>query len=240
MAARREDESALPRDAPPTLSMSVRLHREGRWRARLGAAFGGDAELGDRVWRRGLHLFGLAVLLYYVLPPRFFLVVSNEEALLLALAVVLVLESLRLLGRVELPTIRPHERSTVASYTWFAIGLVTAVLLFPKPIAVVVVLGTAIIDPLIGELRLRPERSWANPAVPVVAYAAMAVPLLWGLGGWRIAPAFAVGIGVALLAVAIERPKVPSLDDDLLMTLVPGLAVFALLVAVPGLPVWGP
>ena len=44
----------------------------------------------------------------------------------------------------------------------------------------------------------------------------------------------AAGIA-AIIALAVERPKIPQLDDDLAMTLVPGLVLVALIYFVPAI-----
>ncbi len=217
--------------------MHVRLHTGGRWRAWLGARFGGGPELGDRIWRRVLHFVGAIVLLYYLLPPRFFLILTNEEALLLALAAVLVMEALRLRAGLELPTIRPWERNRVASYAYFAVALVVAVLAFPRPVAFAVVIGTALIDPLIGELRLRRGigRRWLW-GLPLALYAVIALGCFLGVGGWSLGPAIAAAGVAGVIAIAVERPKLPYYDDDMAMTLAPGIALSLGLYLWPGFP----
>ncbi|MGI0131676.1 MAG: hypothetical protein ACREDK_01055 [Thermoplasmata archaeon] len=204
--------------------MSVRLHRNGRTRRWLGERLGGDVELGDRVWRRVLHVIGAAVLVYFLLPPHAFIVAPNEVVLLLALALVLVLEALRHLAGWELPTIRPHERERIASFAWYAMALTAAVLVFPEPVAMVVVLGTAIVDPIAGEVRLLHRRA-LYPALPLIAYAAIAAVSLAGFFGWTLAGALVAATLAATVGVASEFPKHPLVDDDLAMTLVPGIAL---------------
>jgi len=217
--------------------MQVRLHRGGRWRRWLGARFGGGPKLGDRIWRRVLHFFGAVVLLYYLLPPRFFVVVSDEEALLLTLAAVLVLEGLRLRAGVELPTIRPRERHRVASYVYFAVALVAAVLLFPRAIAVAVVIGTALIDPLIGEMRLRPEIGPRTLfGLPMALFALISLGALLAIGPWSLGPAVVAAVVAGAIAVIVERPKVAYYDDDLGMVLAPGLALALWVWLWPGFP----
>jgi hypothetical protein len=217
--------------------MHVRLHSGGRWRTWLGARFGGGPELGDRIWRRILHFVGAAVLVYYLLPPRFFLVLSNEYALLLALAAVLGMEALRLRAGLELPTIRPWERHRVASYAYFAVALVVAVLAFPKAIAVAVVIGTAFVDPLIGELRLRSDigRRWLW-GIPFVAFGLITWDALIGVGHWGVAPAFLAAAVAGAIGTAVERPKLPYYDDDMAMVLAPGIALAVWIWLWPGFP----
>ncbi len=214
--------------------MTIRLHFGGGWRRWLGARLGGDEALGDRAWRRILHCAGAGVLLYYVLPPRFLVVVSTEDALLLALAFVLALEAARHLGGLDLPTIREHERARVASYAYYAVALVVAVLLFPFPVALVAVLGTAFIDPLIGELRRSERARRLYPVLPFAAYAAMGAGGLVGLAAWRPLPAVLLATVAGTIAVAVERPRLQGLDDDLAMTLGPALAMEGLRLLAPG------
>lgn len=214
--------------------MGYRLHRGGRLRGRLGAALGGDAALGDRAWRRILHLLGGLVVLYYLLPPRP-LGVPNEALLLAGLAVVLALEALRHLVGLEMPTVRPVEARRPASYAYFAIALVAAVLLFPEPIGAVVALGTALIDPLIGELRgSRAGRRW-YPLGPFAAYAALAALLFRATTGWSGAAILLLALLGAGVALAAERPKWRWVDDDLLMTLAPAVVLLAAAAALTGL-----
>ncbi|HEV2428270.1 MAG TPA: hypothetical protein VGV64_00265 [Thermoplasmata archaeon] len=217
----------------------MRLHRGGRWRAWLGGRFGGDAALGDRIWRRCLHLLGGFVLVYYLVPPGFFAGIPKPLVLLAALAAVLALEVLRHLAGLELPTLRPYEVGRVASFAFFATGLVLAVLLFPEPVAAAVALGTAIVDPLIGELRLRRTRSPADPLLPLAVYSALAFVAFRGLGGWSIISAGLLAAVAAVLGLLAERPRWRFYDDDLFMTIVPGGVLAILLALAPSLPSLG-
>ena len=212
--------------------MPLRLHWHGRFRAALGRWLGGDEQLGDRVWRRFLHGIAAGVLLYYVLPPGFFVVLPTEYVLLLALAAVLVLELLRHVAGLELPTIRPYEEHRLASFAYYAVALVVAVLIFPPPVASVVVLGTALVDPLVGELRRTAGGQRWYPVAPVAFYVVLGVAVL--VLGFRWAPFWALvaAATAAGVALTVERPKISWIDDDIAMTLVPG-AVLTVLVALP-------
>lgn len=215
--------------------MPVRLHRDRAFRTWLGTRAGGDDALGDRLLRRGFHLGAAIALAYYVLPAKVLVVLTTEQLLLAGLAGVLALEALRLARLLEIPTIRPYELARPASYAFYAVAIVVAILVFPEPIAVVVVLGTAGIDPLIGELRLAPRlaRRW-YPAGPIVAYAAVALTGLGLVGRWAAAPALVGAAIAAVIAVAAERPKIGGVDDDLVMTLAPAAALVAVALLLPG------
>jgi hypothetical protein len=213
----------------------MRLHRGGRFRSWLGARFGGDAELGNRIWRRILHGLGALVLVYYLLPPNVLFGVPNPVIPLIALAAVFVLEGFRLGGYVEIPVTRPYEAHRLASYAYFGIAMVIAVLLFPEPIAAGVILGTALVDPLAGELRLSQHYRRLYPAVPYATYVGLATLALIGIGHYPGASALGLALLAAALAVAAEWPQWGVVDDDLAMTLVPGVALDVLVYLVPAL-----
>jgi dolichol kinase len=216
--------------------MSLRLHRGGKFRGWLGARFGGDFALGDRLWRRILHAFAAVALVYYALPNDFFVLVPKEFVLLAALALVLLLEVLRHAVGLELPTIRPYEKDRLGSFAIFAVAIVAAILLFPLAIACAVVLGTAIVDPLAGELRGDPRYRRIDAVVPFLAYSALAFVGLAVLGRWAAVPSIGLALVAGGIAVAVERPKVWWVDDDLAMTLVPAVALFLIAVVALGVP----
>jgi len=203
--------------------MALRLHGRGRFRRWLGGVLGGDEELGDRAYRRLLHLLGAAVLIYYPLPDNFFVIAPKVYVLLAAFAAMVVLEVLRHTAGLELPTIRPYERHRIASFVFYALALVLAVLVFPLPIGAAVVLGTAAVDPIAGELRRRGGSSLVTVGVPLVVYGLLAFVGLAVIGSWPIGFAVLFAACAAPIALAAERPKWPWVDDDLVMTLAPGL-----------------
>jgi len=189
---------------------------------------------GDRALRRILHAAGAVVLIYYLFPPNLLVFVPNFVLPLLTVSALLVLEALRLRGTIEIPTIRPYEQHRLASYAYFAVALVLAVLLFPPPIAAAVVLGTSLIDPLIGELRRPNPYRAAYPWVPFALYAGLAYVAFLGFGSWAPVPALALAVVAAALALLVERPKWTLVDDDLAMTLIPAVAVYAIVWLSPG------
>ncbi|MGI0052992.1 MAG: hypothetical protein ACREC5_04125 [Thermoplasmata archaeon] len=201
--------------------MPLRLHRGGRLRSWLGSRLGGDFELGDRIWRRALHVGGLIALLYYVVPAPLVPGIPNPDLLLAVLAAVLLAEAGRLRAGVEMPTIRPGETGRVASFVYFAVAIVLVILLAPRAIAVVAIVGTALVDPLLGELRRAGFHGWASGVGGWAAYTVLAVGILGGLARWPGAEVLAAGAAAAAVAVLAERPKIWYVDDDLLMTLAP-------------------
>ncbi|MFY9717843.1 MAG: hypothetical protein WAK40_07940 [Thermoplasmata archaeon] len=218
------------------MPIQLRLHRGGRFRRWLGARLGGDAALGDRVWRRVLHGIVALILVYYALPNGIFVLAPKRTILLIALAVILGLEVLRHAGVVDLPTIRPYEHGRVGSYAFYALAVVGAIVLFPEPIAAAVVLGTALVDPIAGELRARPSVARAYPAVPLVVYWELAFVGMALVGRWPIPTSAALALLAAPVAVAAEWPTIGWFDDDLAMTFAPALVLSLVGVLVLRLP----
>jgi len=216
--------------------MDLRLHRHGRFRRWLGAALGGDEALGDRAWRRIMHTFGATVLVYYAIPNDFFVIAPKAVILLAALAAMFLLEGLRHAAGLELPTIRPYEVHRVASFVFFSSALVIAVLLFPLPIAAAIVLGTALVDPIAGELRSQHASPLLAVGIPLAAYGLLAFVGLAAIGGWPAGDSALLAAAAAPLAVVAELPKYPWVDDDLVMTVVPGLFLYGVGVLALGLP----
>jgi hypothetical protein len=220
--------------------MPVRLHSGGRVRAWLGAR-AGDPTAGDRILRRLFHAVGVLVLLVYLLPPEFFVVLPTRVVLLLALLAVLTLEGVRMARGVELPMIRPWEAENrrPASYAYFAVALVVAVLWLPAALGTAVVLGGAWADPLAGELRARGVRPSVSFALPTLFYGALAFAALRWVGGWTVPAALATGLAAGVLGILVERPKWKWVDDDLLIILVPAALLAGLVAVWPALPMAG-
>jgi dolichol kinase len=183
-----------------------------------------------------MHALGAAVIVYYVIPTDFFIIAPKADILLTLLAIIFLLEALRHTVGLELPTVRPYEAHRIGSYVFYSLALVIAVLVFPEPIGAAVALGTAIVDPIVGELRQRHQPTSVTVGVPLVAYWLLAITGLAGVGHWPWAISAALAAVAAPIGVASERPKWPWLDDDLVMTVVPALFLYVAGVWALGLP----
>jgi hypothetical protein len=213
----------------------TRLHTGGTLRRWLGARFGRDEAYGDRVWRRILHASGAFVLIYYPFPDPFLGIVPKLGLLLAALGTLFALEFLRHAAALEIPALREYERGRPASFVFYGIALVAAVVFLPLPIGSAVVLGTSLVDPLIGELRASPRWRRSYPGLPYAAWFGLGVLGLAGFGGWPLPDAIGLAAIAGAAAIAVERPKIPWMDDDLLMTFVPAAILYGLGVVVLGL-----
>ena len=96
--------------------------------------------------RKAIHLSGLSVPLAILLLGR------TYTAVLIALALVvsLVLETMRLKGKIRLPEVRDQEEEKVAGYIYYITGSLLAVILFPPMVAVTAMLMLSLGDAASG------------------------------------------------------------------------------------------
>ena len=171
--------------------------------------------------RKLIHLSTLlAPLLVWVLPRGVGLVVL-AAAVLLALAVETARRSSRwfrfhFLVRTR-ALLRGHERNGLAGATHLAIAYLLALLLFPKPVAVLAMLYggagdavAALVGRRWGKHRTRWGKSWEGFAAGLTAC------LLLGLAMPGVAPVAA--LAGALVAAVVEFLPIP-VDDNLRVTL---------------------
>lgn len=178
-----------------------------------------------RALRRVLHASFALSLAYYAVPDPVPGLGAPRGALsLLGVALVGVVEAVRIRKGWTLPLMRDYERRWVAGYFWLGSGCVLALVLFPKPLAVAAILGTALVDPLIGELRPRLGID-AAAAAGFAAWAALATLSSTFSGTLLAPPLIAAGAAAAVLS---EGRRIPRFDDDLLMTLAPLIVMIAL------------
>ena len=72
--------------------------------------------------------------------------------------------------------------------------------------------------------------------MPVALYAVLAFTSLAIVGRWPWGLDALLALAAAALAVAVERPKLPWVDDDFVMTIVPALFLYGAGVLALGLP----
>ncbi|HLY76690.1 MAG TPA: hypothetical protein VKT21_02240, partial [Thermoplasmata archaeon] len=84
---------------------------------------------------------------------------------------------------------------------------------------------------------LRASVRWRStyPWLPGAVYVLLAVGALTLVTHWPAFAALAFAGVAAVVAIAFERPKIPHLDDDLAMTLVPAVVLLSLTYFVPSL-----
>lgn len=169
------------------------------------------------LFRRAFHLTSPIWLSYYLLPPDSYIGVRPELIVVAILAVVFVVEAVRIGFKIEVPGLREYEGTRPAAYALGGLGIGIGLLLFPVQITAVAVCGMAWIDPLCALTK----KGRCYPIVPLAVYFAMAVGILLFFGRYSLLVTLAMAALGAVVAVASERPNLKTVDDDLIMVVVP-------------------
>ncbi len=182
---------------------------------------------GIQPWRRVFHASnGLIIVGVLLFTP----LTSREVSWILAavLAIMLLLDALRLLRpgvnrvffRTFLFLVSPREKGRLASSTWFVLGVLLTLLLFPWQISVAAILVLALADPaasVLGRL-FGKRRLGKGTLVGSSAFLAVAFPCTLTVLAWPAALAAAVAIA------AVEIIPWP-LDDNLVLPLASGVII---------------
>ena len=128
---------------------------------------------------------------------------------LVVLLLVLIFEFVRLHFKLVVFAQRQHEALHISSFAWGAIAVAIVLIVLPQPIfAIPVVTACAIVDPLIGELRLRHYAPW------LVALIGFAMTLLiWLLADVWLPMPWWLPFVLAVVTVAAEWPNFKWIDD---------------------------
>lgn len=180
----------------------------------------------DIVLRRAVHMLIALAPLYYLIPVDVPIIGVRRWVLLICFFLAVALfESVRHLKGFSLFGLRPHEARGIASFVWAAAGITIALWFFPHEVAAVSLVGMALCDPLAGELRGRRKRNAVTIGVPVAVYFVIAASILWSFGEESASLVVIMSAVGAISAVCAERFKLPHIDDDFLMIVVPCLAM---------------
>ncbi|MGQ0534848.1 MAG: hypothetical protein ACT4PT_02115 [Methanobacteriota archaeon] len=178
-------------------------------------------DLDPHWFRRATHAAAAGLVVYYLLPDRPWAEFLRGWGVLLILLGASTLELLRVRGVVSSETLfalRDYERGRVSGYLYFGIAAGLLLVFFPQSIAVPSLVGLAIGDPLMGEIRRHGRRTAA-----LLAGGAF-VAALFVLAGWT--PGWAIVAGG--LAAIGESAKSKFLDDDFLMPMLPATTLWLL------------
>jgi len=179
--------------------------------------------------RRFAHALVALAPIYYLLPVDLPYVGFRRWVLLIVfISAMFVFESVRIWKKWTFLGLRPHETGRLASHAWAAAGLVLVLWLFPHDIASAAIVGWALVDPFMGILRGTKLARSSVVAFSCMAYFVLAVAMLV-LWGERPILEMAVlsGVGMAV-AIPAEWFKIPRVDDDFLMSVLPALVMMAL------------
>ena len=184
-----------------------------------GGAFG-------HISRRFIHVAIIFIpLIYY----HWFLKITSSVAfahhiIILAMLAVVIAEVLRLKFQLVLFAQRSHEQSHVSSFAWTMISVGFVLLLAPKAsYAVAIVACCAIVDPLMGELKIKIGKS-----VGLFLIGLLAALLIWIFCMAHYHESIWIAFLIAPITIACEWPVLKWIDDNALMMLVPLIMVLAL------------
>jgi hypothetical protein len=173
--------------------------------------------------RRIVHLSAPAFLVYYYLPsPLWEGGPTPQVALLATLVIVLTFELVRLVRGFKVPGMRSYEKEQISAGAWAGIALTVAFLFFPVQYAAPVIVGMALVDPVIGKVRRTRWYPW-GPYLFHLAIMITVLALFLPLDLWTVI----VAAITSALALGAEGIKTSYVDDDFLMIVVPliGLAL---------------
>ncbi|MFO8109209.1 MAG: hypothetical protein R6U17_01605 [Thermoplasmata archaeon] len=156
-------------------------------------------------------------LIYYLVPGN----IGGYSKRVLFLVVVLVIlsfELLRIWQGWQVFGLRDYERTKMAAYAWATLGAAIALLLFPKHLVILVLVGMGAIDPLCGEIRHHFPRLY--PLIPLAAYFLLSAFILSSLTDHVLSAIVILSLTGSAAAITAEYPNI-LLDDDFLMILVP-------------------
>ncbi len=170
------------------------------------------------IFRRAFHLASPLFLAYYLFPDTLGTDIPKLAVAILFLGTASCIEIARIALGVKLFGMRPYEGNRVSAYAQGMIGLAIGIFFVDPRIVVPVFLGMAWIDPLAAYAR---RRKW-SVQIPAAAYFALYLGTEFAIGAYALLSTRLILAAVATLAAtAVEGPRIPQLDDDLLMLIVP-------------------
>lgn len=181
-------------------------------------------------FRRLFHVVSPIFLSYYILPEAITPNITRMSLAILFIGTAACIELARIALGVKLFGMRPYEGQRVSAYAQGLLGLTIGIFLVDPRIVVPVFLGMAWIDPFRSLAR---KRGW-HVAIPTTAYAVLFFVALSLMGG-------TLGLGARLIltaisttvAMAVEGPRIPQLDDDLTMQILPFAALVVAMAVLP-------
>ncbi len=179
------------------------------------------------IFRRAFHLASPVFLSYYLLPDQITPNITRLSLALLFIGTAGCVEIARIALGIRLFGMRPYEGQRVSAYAQGLLGLSFGLFVIQDPrIVVPVFIGMAWIDPLAGYCR----RHDLTFLVPALAYFTIFAVTSAVLHSFSAVNTVFYGMTAAGVAVVMEGPKIPQVDDDLLMQVLPMVALYFLFV----------
>ena len=177
-------------------------------------------------FRRAFHIASPIFLAYYLLPEDLGGGISRTAATFLFLGTAACVEIARIALGIRLFGMRPYEGQRVSAYAQGALGLAFGLFVIQDlRIVVPVFLGMAWIDPLAAFCR---SHGWSR-VVPTVGYFGLFLGTVLLMKAFSLSNALLFSTAACAAAMLMEGPKIPQVDDDLLMQVVPMVVMYYLL-----------
>lgn len=176
-----------------------------------------SAERGEGL-RRLVHILTSFFIFYYWIPD-FIFDVHKEYLLVMFLAVVLLIDSYRMHVGWKVYGAREYEHNRPSALALVAIGVTVGLLFFPKHLVIPSILTMAFVDPVIRAVRDR--EGLIYPVLPLCMAVSIFYGALYYLTDWSGVYVIGLAVVAGSMAIAVERPHIEWLDDDLLIILVP-------------------
>jgi len=177
----------------------------------------------DAHWfRRVFHTFAASFLIYYFLPDEGWLFAIKRCTIIGILLVLIIIEYYRFRGDIKNTRffgLRGYEQHRPAGYLFFGAGTVLLFLFFPQQIVIPCLLCAAFIDPLMGEMRFYFGKYNAILAGFVVSLFFFSIT--WYRAEWWVIAIVAVAGGTVV--VLSEAKKLPYIDDDFMIQILPAV-----------------
>ncbi len=176
------------------------------------------------VFRRAFHIASPVFLSYYLLPDLITPNITRLGLAILFIGTAGCIEIARIALGIRLFGMRPYEGQRVSAYAQGLLGLAFGIFVIQDArIVVPVFLGMAWIDPLAAFCR----RHGQSPLIPVAAYFVTFGAASEVLGSFAPAYTLLYAAVATALAMLVEGPRIPQVDDDLLMQVVPMVVLYA-------------
>ncbi len=180
----------------------------------------------SEIFRRIFHMTAIGYLVYFLLPNELIPGFYKWYGLLIIICFALAVESFRLKTGKLFFGLREYEKKQVSAFAWFAIGMSIALLFFKMQFVVPAVIGMALIDPLIGEIKQRKKSLY--PVLPFVVYWLIMFSCLFLLSDLILAIVILFTVIGTFFAIFAESWNIKFIDDDFLMLVVPLLVISGL------------
>ena len=167
--------------------------------------------------RRFFHVAMIAVPFFYY----YFLIHQAPQkilrlCILAFIFLVFLFEKFRIRARLVLFAQRLHEASHISAFAWTMLSLGIILFFAPVYLAVPIVTCCALVDPLLGEMRLH----HINKITTFLTGVFVAL-MIWIVCAFVYHFPVWVGAIIAPITVAVEWPSFKWIDDNALMLLVP-------------------